>query len=89
LRGVSAKSKAIHRKGRRDRKVEKGLPRINTDDTDKLFTAKDAQPPQQAKTGLAGDPGLAKESKANRAGESNIAPELSNGNRGCDAEIVL
>jgi hypothetical protein len=41
------------------------------------FTAKDAQPPQQAKTGLAGDPGLAKESKANRAGESNIAPELS------------
>ena len=30
------------------------------------FTAKDAEPPQQAKTGLAGDPGDAKESKQNQ-----------------------
>jgi hypothetical protein len=30
----------------------------------KSFTAKDAQPPQQAKTGLAGGPGHAKESTA-------------------------
>jgi hypothetical protein len=31
-----------------------------------LFTAKDAQPPQQAKPGLAGGPGDAKESKQNQ-----------------------
>jgi hypothetical protein len=56
-------------------KGSKTLPLMNTDDTDfgrqhqnqnqilKPFTAKDAQPPQQAKTGLAGGPGHAKEQK--------------------------
>jgi len=56
-----------------DAKGSKTLPLMNTDDTDfgrqhqnqilKPFTAKDAQPPQQAKTGLAGGPGHAKEQK--------------------------
>jgi hypothetical protein len=44
--------------GTEDTEEEKGLPRNQN-----LFTAKDAQPPQQAKTGLAGGPGHAKEGK--------------------------
>jgi hypothetical protein len=59
--------------GTEDAEENQGLPLMNTDDTDfgrqhqnqnqilKPFTAKDAQPPQQAKTGLAGGPGHAKE----------------------------
>jgi hypothetical protein len=46
--------------GTEDTEEEKGLPR---DQNQRPFTAKDPQPPQQAKTGLAGGPGHAKEDK--------------------------
>lgn len=38
-----------------------GKRKQNQDQQQRPFTAKDAQPPQQAKTGLAGGPGHAKE----------------------------
>jgi hypothetical protein len=65
--------KGLPRMNADERGLGRGLPLIHTDEEafssqqsairQNLFTAKDAQPPQQAKTGLAGGPGDAKEEK--------------------------
>jgi hypothetical protein len=66
---LSAQQSAVRQnlftaKDAKDAKEDAGLPQINADERGLgTFTAKDAQPPQQAKTGLAGGPGDAKEEK--------------------------
>src|SRR5882724_1739440 len=72
-KGLPRSQNVFTTEGTEDAEENQGLPLMNTDDTDfgrqhqnqnqilKPFTAKDAQPPQQVKTGLAGGPGHAKE----------------------------